>query len=853
MSTGSPNRLLIPAQRPASREVLVPIAPYFLRDPAQVPVESDPRILAFETDGFMEDFLAVAGGTRTLPKLLPWRDWSEPPEAMLDSTGAKTYPNAIARRPPEPWEIEPESPAGMDPDGVPSDPAGGHAWLRKLYLPLHERFNLVAFDVVCQAPGWPRLARGRVLGAGALIRRLVRATAEERWEDWVALDDKHGAWLRLLDDRMRPPTAPPAPRAHVQVDPAALPVADLDAGAQTALGALLGVAGPLPNVALTSQPLTLIPPDAGQAAQHCTLFGYLPVFSSAQELVTGRLSQQSVTLIAAALADQAKTTLTGLFAQAPALRARAAPFLRTLLYDTLLPSRPTAGELTNARDWINNPGIGGMSNPANIHDAVATGVDLVLRRALGMLWDEVSDTATADHDIAGNVPTGQTLWQASGASGQATHVDAFAALADEDPLDPGNQPADWLRQNAIQNSQRWDVLVRERLHRVVDHWLNTGAIPAPAQGNSSVLGQADLMALMLLAVLRLRGCRLALAAYLSPIVGLGDAGERLRALDPDGNPIATAAALGEEIEAVLELEQGRADPRTTPPWPGVSHAGLPASARLLGVHRAGVALADLYAGLDAGLGAAGGGGWASVAQPGGPGGRGDCGCRPRRRGPCDPAPGRGQSVRAAGAGPAGAAGVPVRRRRADPVRQPGRGPLHRRSRGPGPARGPYPGDGPAAALRRRPPLCGLVLGAGGRAHPLRARAGRLDPAQRGLCHRRPHGSAGRAARGHQDAGHPQALEGPAAPGKGQGAALRRGDRAGPFRHRPRGGDGGHPAGLGHWLHLQLRHPGDHHLRDGPVQHHLQYPDTDPGVRLDAAAQVLHPIPEEVVMSPRRSP
>ena len=174
----------------------------------------------------MEDFLAVAGGTRTLPKPLPWWDWSEPPEAMLDSTGAKTYPDAIARRAPEPWEIEPESPAGMDPDGVPSDPAGGMPGCA-VYLPLHERFNLVAFDVVCQAPGWPRLARGRVLGAGALIRRLVRATAEERWEDWVALDDKHGAWLRLLDDRMGPPTAPPAPRAQVQVDPAALPVADL--------------------------------------------------------------------------------------------------------------------------------------------------------------------------------------------------------------------------------------------------------------------------------------------------------------------------------------------------------------------------------------------------------------------------------------------------------------------------------------------------------------------------------------------------------------------------------------------------------------------------------------------------
>jgi hypothetical protein len=144
-----PVSIPLPARHSASREVLVPTLPFFLRDPAAEPVDTPPRLFSFESDTFLEDFLAVAAGTRPLPKLLPWRDWSEPPDAMLKTGGAAAYPTAtILRREPAALEIDPVPGGAAIPDGTP-------AWLRKLYLPLHERFNLVAFDLVCRARGWP--------------------------------------------------------------------------------------------------------------------------------------------------------------------------------------------------------------------------------------------------------------------------------------------------------------------------------------------------------------------------------------------------------------------------------------------------------------------------------------------------------------------------------------------------------------------------------------------------------------------------------------------------------------------------------------------------------------------------
>jgi len=593
VSTKPSKRLLVPALRPAAREVLVAVAPFFLRDLMQAPAARPPLILSFATDGFMDDFLAVAGQTRTLPRLLPWRDWSEPPDAMLDTVGAKRYPNSIVRGPL--LAFEPESGAGIDADGVPS---GTPPWLRKLYLPLHERFNLIAFDVVCRSPGWPRLARSRVMESGAVIRRLVRHPTEEHWQDWIAVDDQHGAWIELLDGQMRPPDPPAASAEHQAVDPAALPVADLRMSAQAALHGLLDipVGQALPPVALTSQPLALVPPDAGQAAEHCTLFGYLPVFSSAQEAVTARLSQRSVTTIAATLAAQTQSNLTALLAEAPGLRTRAAPHLRILLDDGLLPNRPSTTQAGNAWiaviQYVYTPSapVAPVPPPGNAAEVVAPVVDLVLREALRRLLARDGELAVVTAAVNGQVPRAQDFWT--------------DALADQAALAPGLAGSIWLVHNRQHQPSAWDTLVRVRLHQVVDAWVAGTGIPAPAAGQGELLAR-DLAGLIALGVLRLRACRLALAAFLGRAVSWGLDNARFTAVDAQGDPVCTAAALGEEVSAILAAEDGRADPRTSPPWPPIVTAGLVDDARLLRVHRAGEAIGDIYATFDAILGEGG--------------------------------------------------------------------------------------------------------------------------------------------------------------------------------------------------------------------------------------------------------
>ena len=145
-------RILIPADRHAPRERLETRVPFFLAQPA-LP-EARPRLLSFASDGFLDDFLAVAGGTRGAPVLLPWRDWAEPPAALVDAAGAPRYAAAaLARRPPLSGEFEASSGPALDADGIPhgvnaAERGRTPAWLRKLYLPLHERFNLIAFDLV---------------------------------------------------------------------------------------------------------------------------------------------------------------------------------------------------------------------------------------------------------------------------------------------------------------------------------------------------------------------------------------------------------------------------------------------------------------------------------------------------------------------------------------------------------------------------------------------------------------------------------------------------------------------------------------------------------------------------------
>lgn len=595
-----PARLLIPAQRRPSRERLLAAEPFFLRDLAQVPAEARPRILSFETDGFMDDFLTAAGQAAPLPALRPWRDWSEPPDGLIDAAGAARYPASLTRRAPQPDEREAATGPVMDDDGVPhGDSSTTPAWLRKLYLPLHERFNLIAFDLVCGAAGWPRVARSRIKGSGAIIRRLVARTDGEHWEDWIAVDDKHGAWVDVLDAALRPtPGAEPA-------DPAAL--SGLSAAASVKLHALFGLAAdaPLPAIALASQPLNLVPPSAGKAADHCTLFGYLPVFSSAREVSAERLAAGTIAEIASRMAERTRGRLDTLFATAASLRSAARPHLQTLLDDSVLPARPGAVEITTAdtvaAGLLAAPPFG-LTHPA---DALAQAIDLALLQALAHLWAKATSAATANADCNGSVLSAAQLWSQSGADTAASTSAVFDSLPDTSGL-PGNQTALWLAASVAASPASWSVLVRRRLFQLVDAWLAGGVLPPPPQGASSLVTESHLALLVVIALLRLRGARLALTASINRKLFGDDKRSELLAIGPGGKLEFGLAALGEQIDGVLAQESARGDPQATPPWPVLAFAELGADLpRVKRIHQTGQDLAHLYAGFDAALAAAG--------------------------------------------------------------------------------------------------------------------------------------------------------------------------------------------------------------------------------------------------------
>lgn len=592
-------RLLVPANRKPSWEHLFAAEPFFLRPAGALPAEAAPRILSFESDAFMDDFLAVAAGKRPAPpRLLPWRDWAEPPAGLVDAAGAPRYPTTatgVVRRPPAPADIEATTGPAMDGDGIPhglvaSEKTTTPAWLRKLYLPTHERFNLISFDTICGAAGLPRVARSRMKGSGAVIRRLVQDATQERWEDWVAVDERHGTWLPLL---------PAALHTGTPVDPAAVtPPAGLEARLRTLFS--LEATDPLPPLTLASQPLVLVPPDAGHAAEHCTLYGYLPVFSAAREIPAEQLTGSTAAEIAAALAQQSSNRLATLFQSAADLRSAAYPQLRKLLHATVMPSRPGASATADAETFTTGLAASAPPGLGQVGDVLASSIDLALSQALARLWQTVTAAATDDADINGNVKGADTLWADSHAATAATEPGLFDSLPDFSPI-AGNQTAQWLA--ATGPAGPWDTLLRLRLHQLMDAWLAGTALPPPAQGSASLINPGHLSLVVVMALLRLRGCRLALTASINQTLHGDRKAAELKAFAADGKRELGLPALAEQIEAVLAMEAARGDVSATPPWPPVA---LPAQ-WIQDVHGYGQAIVKIYGRFDDGLATAGNG------------------------------------------------------------------------------------------------------------------------------------------------------------------------------------------------------------------------------------------------------
>jgi hypothetical protein len=593
-------RLVVPAPRHDARETILAARPFFLRG-AAAPVAAAPPLLSFPDADFMDDFLAATGDASLLPKLLAWRDWAEPPSGVLDAAGRALYPASLARA--EPYAIEPEDDVGTD--GV---PAGTPPWLRKLYLPLHLRFTIVAFDLVCRRLGFPPVDRARVVASGAVVRRLRLNREEIEWEDWISADGKRGIWTRLA-------------LPIGQLDPAAIADAAY-AGQEVTLRARLGLAAaaPLPK-ALDSAKLALLQPDAagGQAAKHTTVYGYLPVFSSAEQAPDS--APASPAAIVAALQARATETMQAAADAIPAMADRLRDALGDLLAETILPEEPTLAEYEDAWDVAVAYAASAFTRPSGISDAAAA-IALATApspRPSGPLDEDVA--LTLDTALVGMFAAGFVALAPSSVDGDAIDPDApetagmwlgrardlmVSAAAAEPSLRAALFGSNWGADNFADNRPSWRILLDYRLHRWVTALLGGTPIPPPRPGVASQVAADGAALLFTDALLRLRVLRLALAASLrTQMFGPGADTTSLTDIAPEG-PVSTPGSLGTEIAAALALEAWRGTEQE-PSWPPLDTATPTTGSdrRAFRAHDAAMRLEAIYAEFESAVAPAG--------------------------------------------------------------------------------------------------------------------------------------------------------------------------------------------------------------------------------------------------------
>jgi hypothetical protein len=567
----APRRLTIPAARFTARETLVTTVPFYLRapgtPPAALPVKQvSPPLLSFDGSTFMDDLLATvsAGNTTALPELLAWRDWAEPPSGMLNILGAPLYPASIVRAPPLHIAPEQEAPGTLDADGVPH---GVPAWLRKLYMPLHLRFNFVAFDVVCMRAGWPMLDKARVKAAAAVVRRLVRDPSGERWEDWLSADGKTGLWFEL--------------HGGLPADPDVIPSgAYRDSANQpqdAAIAARLGLPAPGAQTPLTlkldSTKLTVLPPTAGDSASHCSIYGLLPVFSAAQQ-ASDDVPETDPAKLAQAFHDHAITALTADWADDAGLRAKLGPALQNLLDRTILPT--LSGNVATATNTIRLAADAADPFHNTTVAEIQAQLPLMATAALRLCR---TPPGVNDADPAVSL---DSFWTNVHASLASTYV--TIALTG-------------LNATRTPHAADWNVLVIDYLRRLAQTALTTTGVPS---GDAAIA-----RALLAVALIRLRTQRLALLASLQEKAFGSTDRSQITLIQPQtfentsyNLPVGTTGGLGAEIEAILQMDAIRTPPADAPTWPPLDLSN--ASDQIaLHAHQAAVAVEQLLVPVDA--------------------------------------------------------------------------------------------------------------------------------------------------------------------------------------------------------------------------------------------------------------
>jgi hypothetical protein len=174
---------------------------------ASAPDQARPAILRFATDEFMEQWLAMlASDPRQLGEVIArpetWRNPSGEAPDLVERVPTPRLARTLAR-------------LRNGRNAVTTLPATTHeeaaiengvarALPLKLYAPAHQRYYLVAANLVCGLPGFPdrALATGGCEQIGYVLRRLLpRSDATSDLEEYAFVKDQAGArWQRVAPD-----------------------------------------------------------------------------------------------------------------------------------------------------------------------------------------------------------------------------------------------------------------------------------------------------------------------------------------------------------------------------------------------------------------------------------------------------------------------------------------------------------------------------------------------------------------------------------------------------------------------------------------------------------------------------
>ncbi len=146
--------------------------------------------------------------------------------------------------------------------------ANGKTGLLELHLPIHKRFQIALYEVVCKRPGTPRLDARMITGAGIVLRR-ENPESPSSYQSWLTLGGRRLGWK------------PADERSHY--DPDAIQRRTCHK-ANAAIRA--AIAQSKPDADRTSEqifPLHVAPPRICEARGKTILFGLIPIASNETE------------------------------------------------------------------------------------------------------------------------------------------------------------------------------------------------------------------------------------------------------------------------------------------------------------------------------------------------------------------------------------------------------------------------------------------------------------------------------------------------------------------------------------------------------------------------------------------